>query len=234
MFENAYGATASPDGRSVAFVRRTDDNRSNLCVYDLHAKQEVQIVSDTLNKNAPSWSPDGKRIAYNVIRGSGPTAVVDICIIEVSTRKTKQITRSGTFKSYSPVWAPRGDYIVYYLEKGDNRDQIYFTDANGSFHTNLTSDTSTHNYYPSWMDDTTILFTRSPNHIMTMNLNGSGLKEIEGIHSFSAQYNSASRRISYMTPRPDNKLMLYDCQKKTSDVLLNASQARDIFEENSF
>lgn len=231
VLTNANNISVSPDGKSLAYVKRSYNNKFNLYIYDLGTKQEQAIFSDTLNKNAPTWSPDGKRIAYNVeLNGTGRNATIEICVVDVKTKETKQITQSGKFKSYTPMWSPTGDKIVYYLEKGDNRDQVYLTDANGSFHTNLTSDTSTHNFYPSWMGDETILFTRSPHDIITMNLDGSNKQKIEGISSFRAKCDPSNQKIVYVTPRPDNKLKLFDLKKKTSEVLLDNSQAVEAFE----
>src|SRR5204863_1258978 len=118
---------------------------------------------DSFQKFAPNWSNDGKKIVYNRKTNSQDRdAPVEICVAEIKTGKSNQITNSGPYKSYSPVWSPEGNKIVYYLEKGDQRDQIWLTDANGSFHTNLTNDTSSHNYYPAWIDKNTIAYTRNP------------------------------------------------------------------------
>lgn len=221
--------SASPDGRTLAFVKTNQNNKGDIYLYDLATKQETPLVTDTFNKNSPNWSNDGKKIVYNrESNGRGRDATLEICVVDIKTKEIKQITESGKHKSYSPVWAPKGDNIVYYFEKGDNRDQIWLTDSKGSFHTNLTNDTTTHNYYPSWIDENTIVYTQSPTDVMTMKTDGSNKQKKEGINSFLVKYNPATKQAIYITQRPDSKLMLYDWEKKTSSLLLDQAAIKKL------
>ncbi|HEX7845619.1 MAG TPA: hypothetical protein VF476_07415 [Chitinophagaceae bacterium] len=220
---------ASPDGKQLVFVKQNENNKGNIYLYDIATKKETALVVDTFHKSAPGWSPDGKKVVYNrESNGRGRFATIEICVIDIATKEIKQITQSGSHKSYTPVWAPAGDQIVYYFEKGDNRDQIWLTDANGSFHTNLTNDTSTHNFYPSWIDKNTIAYTQSPNSIITMNTKGGNQKKVEGINSFQLRYNPATKQAVYVTQQPDNKLVLFDWEKKTNTVLLEPSGIKNL------
>ncbi len=219
---------ASPDGKTLVFVRPNENNKGDIYLYDLVTKQETVLVADTFHKAAPDWSNDGKKIVYNRTSGRGRDAILEICVVDVLTKQTRQITKSGQYKSYSPVWAPEGDQIVYYFEKGDDHDQIWLTDSKGSFHTNLTNDTTTHNFYPSWIDKNTILYTRSPDQVMTMRTDGSNKQKIEGISSFLVKYNPATKKAVYVSQQPDNKLVLYDWKKKTSVVLLEPSALKGL------
>jgi Tol biopolymer transport system component len=221
--------SASPDGKQLAYVKTKENNKGDIYLYDLVTKQETALVVDTFNKNSPNWSSDGKKIVYNrESNGRGRDATLEICVIDIKSKEIRQITESGKYKSYNPVWAPKGDQIVYYFEKGDNRDQIWLTNATGSFHANLTNDTATHNFYPSWIDKNTIVYTRSPNNIMTMKTDGSDKQKIEGITSFLVRYNPATKQVAYVTQQPDSKLMLYDWEKKTTTTLLEPSSLKGL------
>ncbi|MBK8081458.1 MAG: hypothetical protein IPK25_14970 [Saprospiraceae bacterium] len=66
------------------------------------------------------------------------------------------------------------------MDKGD-RDQIYVTDKNGSFHTNLTNDTTTHNYSPIWENNESIVYVQAPSNIFTMKVDGSNKQIIEEV-----------------------------------------------------
>jgi Tol biopolymer transport system component len=227
-FEGSSRA-ASPDGKTLVFVKQKGNNKGDIYIYDLAAKKETAIVVDTFNKFAPGWSPDGKKIVYNrESNGRGRYSTIEVCIVDIASKEIKQITQSGSHKSYNPVWAPEGDKIVYYFEKGDNRDQIYLTDANGSFHTNLINDTSVHSFYPSWIDKNTIAYTHSPNSIMTMNTDGSNKKKVEGLNSFQLRYNPVTKQAAYVTQQPDSKLMLFDWEKKTTTVLLDQEKLKGL------
>jgi len=167
---------------------------------------------------------------YNVSHsGTGQHATIDICVLNIATKQIKQITQSGKDKSYDPNWCPDSKKIVYYLEKGDGRDQIWLTDINGSFHTNLTNDTTTHNYFPSWFDEQTIFYTQDPETILMMNLNGSNRRKIEGINSYHIKYNSGAGKFVYVNTESDNNVMVYDWKKKTSTVMLDGTKMIDRF-----
>lgn len=227
-FEGA-GRAASPDGKKLVFVKTKENNKGDIYLFDLAAKMESALVVDTFHKFAPGWSPDGKKIVYNrESNGRGQHSTIEICVVDIATGSVKQITESGKHKSYSPVWAPQGDRIVYYFEKGDNRDQVWLTDAIGSFHRNLTNDTSSHNYYPSWIDENTIAYTRAPNHIMLMNPDGNNRRKLEGIQSFQLKYNPATKQAVYITQRPESKLILFNWKTKTSKVVLEQSALKDL------
>ncbi len=64
----------------------------------------------------------------------------------------KALTTDNTLAFYNPIWSPDGKKIVYYVEKGDNKDQIWTMNADGSDQKLLTNNIG-HNFYPSWSAD---------------------------------------------------------------------------------
>ena len=230
LFDNGSNVAPSPDGKRIAFLKRNDDKRTDIYSYNTGTKQEEIFYTDSSGKNALEWSPDGKNLLYNISHGgTGQHATIDICVLNIATKQVKQITHSLKDKSYDPNWSPDSKRIVYYLEKGDGHDQIWLTDLNGSFHTNLTNDTTTHNYFPSWVDEQTILYTQDPETIMLMNSNGSNRRKIEGINSYHVKYNPASEKFAYLTTETDNNVMVYDWRKKISTVILDGTKMIDRF-----
>ena len=230
LFENGSNLAPSPDGKTIAFLKRDDNKRADIYFFNTITKNETVLKTDTTGKNALSWSPDGKNLLYNISHGgTGQHATIDICVLNIATKQIKQITQSGKDKSYDPNWGPDNKKIVYYLEKGDGHDQIWLTDINGSFHTNLTNDTTTHNYFASWFDEKTILYTQDPETIMLMNSDGSNKRKIEGINSYHVKYNPAAGKFVYVNTETNNNVVLYDWKKKTSTIIMDGAKIIDIF-----
>jgi predicted oxidoreductase (fatty acid repression mutant protein) len=99
----------------------------------------------------------------------------------------------------------------------------------GSFHTNLTTDITTHNYYPSWIDNNTIIYTQSPDHLVMMNTDGSNRQIIEGVNATPVEYNSKSNQLILIKSEVENKLMLFDWKKKTTAELLDGTKLAALF-----
>jgi Tol biopolymer transport system component len=228
LFDNGSNLAPSPDGKTIAFLKRDDNKRTDIYFFNTVTKKETVLKTDTSRKNSLEWSPDGKNLLYNISHGgTGQHSTIDICVLNIATKQVKQITQSGKDKSYGPNWCPDSKKIVYYLEKGDGHDQIWLTDINGSFQTNLTNDTTTHNYFPSWFDGQTILYTQSPETITLMNVNDRKKRKVEGINAEQVKYNAVSGKFVYVTTETDNNVFLYDWNNKTRTIILDGTKMTD-------
>ncbi len=225
------GLVVSPDGSSVAYIKQFN-GKDQIHLYNFTQKEDRLLVNDTLKKYALNWSPDGKNLIYTIQIGKGATAKVEICTFDIQKNRINQITKNSSFKCYTPVWNTKGDKIAYTAEKGDKRDQIYLTDNNGSFHANLTNDTTTHNYAPCWLDEETIGYIQSPGYIMTMKIDGSQKQGIEGIHTTQFKYNRSTNCILYLGTA--GTLMIANLKNKTNKILINQNQVDALFNESYF
>jgi Tol biopolymer transport system component len=230
LFDNGSNLAPSPDGKTIAFLKRDDNKRTDIYFFNTATKKETVFKTDTSRKNSLEWSPDGKYLLYNIShKGTDQHATIEICVLNIATKQVMQITQSGKNKSYDPNWCPDSKKIVYYLEKGDGHDQIWLTDINGTFHTNLTNDTTTHNYFPSWFDEQTVLYTQSPENIMMMNVNDKKKKSIEGINAGQVKYNITSGNFVYVTTETDNYVVLYDWKNKKQTTILDGTKMIEKF-----
>ncbi|HLG40948.1 MAG TPA: hypothetical protein VI461_14810, partial [Chitinophagaceae bacterium] len=66
LFENGSNLAPSPDGKTIAFLKRDDKKRADIYLYDTKTRQQTVLKTDTMSKNALSWSPDGKKLLYNI------------------------------------------------------------------------------------------------------------------------------------------------------------------------
>jgi len=92
----------------AAAISRPDGNPEIVGV-DLAGNVTGRLVSGGWNtKTSPSWSPDGRKIAYV----SNETGSPQIYVYDVSTGSKRRITFSGDYNT-SPSWSPKGDWIAY-------------------------------------------------------------------------------------------------------------------------
>jgi Tol biopolymer transport system component len=230
LFENGSNLAPSPDGRAIAFLKRNDNKRIDIYSFDLQTKKESFLYTDTSRKNSLEWSPDGKNLVYNIsYNGVGQHATIDICVLNIATKQVEQITHSGNNKAYDPNWSPDGKKIVYYLEKGDSHDQIWLTDVNGNFHNNLTNNSATHNYFPSWFDEKTIIYTQSPGTITMMNADGSNKRKVEGINNEQVKYNAKAGKFVYVNTETENAVILFDLKTKQKTIVLDGTKMIEKF-----
>src|SRR5215469_1992485 len=104
----------------------------------------TRITFDDGLQNEPSWSPDGRYIAYSSDRGGK----FDIWVQQVSGGDPIQITK-GPGHHWQPDWSPDGRYIAYRSEEGDGG--IYVVPALGG--AGLERKIAPFGYYPQWSPD---------------------------------------------------------------------------------
>ena len=71
----------SPDGRTIAYVRRsndimTDKARSAIWLVDAATGQQRPLLAGSGSYFSPRWSPDGTRLAYVAAEGDDPQLYV--------------------------------------------------------------------------------------------------------------------------------------------------------------
>ena len=110
----------------------------------------TRITFDDGLQSEPTWSPDGRYIAYSSDRGGK----FDIWVQQVSGGNPVQITkRNGN--NWQPDWSPDGKYIAYRSEDGEGG--LYVAPALGG--AGLERKISSFGYFPRWSPDSSqILF----------------------------------------------------------------------------
>jgi eukaryotic-like serine/threonine-protein kinase len=141
------GATLSPDGKRMAFVRANDPESGKFSVLTTNADGTDEKIITTgptaYFPNLVAWSPDGNQIAV-VVPGPGQ-ARLSIQLLDLVSSKVRTLTRFNDLPLNNIVWLPdgRGLLATYQRDVGFvARSQIGFISyPAGQFHT-ITKDTS--------------------------------------------------------------------------------------------
>ena len=99
----------------------------------------TRLTFDDGLQTGPTWSPDGRYIAYSSDRGGK----FDIWVQQVSGGNPVQITK-GPGQNWQPDWSPNGKYVAYRSEEGDGG--IFVIPALGGLERKI----APFGYYPQW------------------------------------------------------------------------------------
>src|SRR5690349_6457340 len=137
--------TWSPDNTKLAFERqvigplRNGGCQATVFVVDTDGGNLVQLLPERVVALAPSWSPDGGRVAFHTAtpQGSIDQSVSDIYTIRPDGHDLQQLTNDG--QSLFPNWTSDGRIVYSHL--GPNQDpahpEVWIMDADGGNKTRI-------------------------------------------------------------------------------------------------
>ena len=164
VFPGTNGKIAFVSGRGGA---PNDDSGADVYILEGPEGNVDPVTTAAGQHRHPSWSPDGKQIAYALFDGTNDR---DIWIHDVGSTSRSRLTVSLLVQEDRPTWSPDGRYVAYESEvtDGSNQQDILITNVKTKDTTNLTNTATAVEGRPVWSPDgETIYYSRRANMAAT-------------------------------------------------------------------
>jgi Tol biopolymer transport system component/imidazolonepropionase-like amidohydrolase len=134
----SMAAALSPDGRTIAI-----DLLGTLWTMPAAGGKATAITDIFLDARQPSWSPDGKRLAFQAYR----TSTWQIWTVNADGRELQPVT-SSAYDDREPAWSPDGTRIAFSSDRSGSYDIWAVTVATGAVQ--QWTFAPSNEYMPSW------------------------------------------------------------------------------------
>ena len=215
----------SPDGSKIAFDRYiVGTGRTNIFLMNADGTNPVAVtlpgpLPNTNLDSDPTWSPDGKKLAF--VSDRGGQRKKEIWVINVDGTGLVQLTTNvaigsdsqGPFYAWDvvPSWSPDGSRIVFASARDAiSSDEIYLMNPDGSNQARLTNNTLD-DFNPTWSADSQkIAFFRNGSGINIMNRDGTHVVNVTN-DGFAEDWSPDGTRLAFQRFDPSNnsKLTLF-------------------------
>ena len=194
----------TPATGRIAFVS-TREGDVDIHVMNADGTGVTRLTGDEAFDWNPSWSPDGRRIAFNSFSGRGTNANRDIYLMNADGSNIARLTFDSA-PDIDPSWSPDGRRIAFTSHR-DGNTEIYIINADGTGSaTNLTNNSATDGH-PAWSPDgqrIAFVSSRAGNdEVYVMNADGTGINRLtnDSAVDWEPSWSPDSQRVAFSSAR---------------------------------
>ncbi len=218
----------SRDGRTVAVQRVVD---GNLDIWLIETARGVlrRFTFDAANDNAPTWSPDGSRIAFNSGRKGG--GLNDLYEKSLSGGAEQVLLESTENKNISD-WSPDGRFVLFSIQNPKTARDIWALPLDGDRKPFVVVQTSFEETFPRFSPDGRWIAYQSNEtgraEVFVQPFPGPGRSwQISTDGGTGHQFRADGRELYYRAP--DNRLMAVPLMLDAKGVTVDAGNPVALF-----